>query len=72
MNLKNFLLAKLAMIRLTKSYKQRTFIGFTPERRFGFKSYYFAHVYTAHDYLLGVKMPRGVCVTALQLGLQAN
>jgi len=72
MNLKNFLLAKRAMRRWTKSYKQRTFIGFAPKGKFGFKSYYFAHVYTAHDYLLGIKVPRGACVTALQLGLQTS
>ena len=69
MNLKNFLLAKRAMRRWTKSYKQRTFIGFAPKCKFGFRSYYFAHVYTAHDYLIGIKVPCGACATALQLGL---
>lgn len=65
MNLKNFLLARQAMKRWVSSYKQCTFIGFNQIRCFGFKSYYFAHVYTSREYLLGIKMPHGVCLTEL-------
>ena len=60
MNLKQFLHAKRMTKRFIASHIQRTFIGFnreTPKLQRKFKSYYFAHYYSARQYLIEIKHP---------------
>ncbi len=69
MNVNQLRRAKVTMRRWVKSYRCRTFIGFKGSviNPFSFRSYYWAHVYTARDYLLGVTEPHGVCLSLLDL-----
>jgi hypothetical protein len=67
MELKQFLHARRAKNRVVSSYKQRVFIGFKRPmvKPYHFKSFYFAHIYTTRDFLRGIKMPHGACVSSL-------
>ncbi len=69
MNVNQLQHAKVAVHRWIKSYRCRAFIGFKGSvvKPYNFRSYYWAHVYTARDYLLGVTEPHGVCLSLLNL-----
>ena len=69
MNVNQLQQAKEVMHRWISSYRCRTFIGFKGSvvKPYGFRSYYWAHTYTARDYLLGIKEPHGACLSLLGL-----
>ena len=68
MELKQFLHAKRAKNRVVESYRRRVFIGLKRPmvKPFRFKSY-FAHLYTTRDYLRGIDMPHGACLSVLSV-----